>query len=171
MFLSITMGEFDENKSVSLHLFNSFATSRLRYLGFASLCVLVSIHLTLIGIFPVTSLHFWTGTFLCELASSERTPSLLCVTLEPVLGPACSCSRRSVRSRRDCLVHGTVSDSVGLICVLLLMVLADDLAHEQLPVTNAHVCLHVVMHCSFDVLSSAPYQQISKGRQQRKRFY
>ena len=42
-----------------LDLLNSFATSRLRYRVFTS-----SGHLTSIGNFPVTSLHFWTGTFL-----------------------------------------------------------------------------------------------------------
>ena len=64
MYLSISKGEVDEKKSGSLHLLNPFATDRKQYLGFASSCLFVSIHLTWIGIFPVTSMHFWAGTFL-----------------------------------------------------------------------------------------------------------
>ena len=47
-----------------MHRLNSFTTNRRRYLEYASSHLFVSIHLTLIGIFPVTSLHFWTATFL-----------------------------------------------------------------------------------------------------------
>ena len=64
MYLSISVGEIDKKRSGPVYLLNSFATSRLQYLGFASSCLLVSIHLTLIGMFPFTSLHFETGTFL-----------------------------------------------------------------------------------------------------------
>ena len=51
MHLSISIG--------SVYLLNFLATSRLRYLGFASSCLLVSIHLTLIVIFsyPMIARH------------------------------------------------------------------------------------------------------------------
>ena len=37
-----------------------------------------------------------------------------------------------------------------LFCVLLLQVRVDDLAHEQLPVITAHLCLHAFVRCRFD---------------------
>ena len=63
---------------------NSFATNRLRYLGFASSCMCATIHLTLIGIFPVTSLPFWTGTFFVHLHLLKTAPPPFFVQLASV---------------------------------------------------------------------------------------
>ena len=57
------------------------------------------------------------------------------------------------------------STFVDLFHLLLLKVLDDDLAHEQPPLIDAHLCLHAFVHCSFDVVSllQTPLRGVGTG--------